>query len=40
MKHGHTLQFGIVSVISCETGNFLDLEIMSKHCRICKLHIS
>ena len=40
MKRGHTLQFGIVSGISCETGEVLDFEIMSKHCSICKFHKS
>ena len=27
-------------VISCETGEVLDFEIMSRHCSICKLHKS
>ena len=40
MKRSHMLQFGIVSVISCETGEVLDFEIMSKHCSKCKLHKS
>ena len=34
MKHSHTLQFGVVSVISCETGENLDLEILNIHCRV------
>ena len=39
-KRGYTLQFSIASVISCETGEVLDFEIMSKHCNICKFHKS
>ena len=40
MEHGHTLQFSIVSFISCETGEIWDFEIMTKHCSKCKLHKS
>ena len=40
MKCGHTLEFGIVSVVSCETGEVLDFEVVSKHCSKCKLHKS
>ena len=40
MKCDHNLQFDIVSVISCGTGEGLDFEIMSKHCSICKSHKS
>ena len=38
MKGGHASQFGNVSVTSCETGEVLDFEIMSKHCSSCKFH--
>ena len=40
MKHCHTSQFGIVSASSCATREVLDIEIMSKHCGICKFHKS
>ena len=34
MKHSHMLQFGVVSVISSETGEIFDLEILNIHCRV------
>ena len=41
MKCSHTLlEFGIVSFVSCETGEVLDFEVVSKHWSKCKLHRS
>lgn len=35
---GFTSQFGVVIVMSFETGKVLDFEILSKYCHQCKLH--
>ena len=32
MKHSYLSQFGLASVISCETGEVLEFEVMTKHC--------
>ena len=40
IKRGYSSLFYIPSVISCETGEFLDFEVMSKHYSKCKLHKS
>ena len=37
-KRGFTSQFGIVLVLSWETGQVLDYEVLSKYCHECKLH--
>ena len=37
-KRGFTSQFGIVLVLSWETGQVLDYEVLSKYCHKCKLH--
>lgn len=35
---GFTSQFGVVIVMSFETGRVLDFEVLSKYCHQCKLH--
>ena len=37
-KRGFTSQFGVVMVISWESGQVLDYEVLSKYCHECKLH--
>lgn len=42
MEHGQLvvlhLKFGVVIVMSFETGRILDFEVLSKYCHQCKLH--
>ena len=40
MKRGYMSKYGVVAAISCETGEILDFQIMSKLCDKCKTYKS
>ena len=37
-KRGHSSLNGVMTVISMDSGKILDIEVMSKTCKACKLH--